>query len=230
VGIQVSSFIQTPIIRKWSNEITKNLLGLIDCQTFASFQLLIKKLTEQNHQKISDNIILLDIDNDLFQEYINQLTSYPLNFKLIACGYPKPSNDIKNLFKLGIKGFVDITNSELEFLKAVKEVSKDNFYLPVGAINELIVDFISEANKENSTVNGSAITGANINAHEGLLSNYNLSEKEKSVVRYLLIGYSYKQIAELIDVTPFAINQRAKSIYKKCGVKSRNELSYLLLN
>jgi DNA-binding NarL/FixJ family response regulator len=61
------------------------------------------------------------------------------------------------------------------------------------------------------------------------LVHYALSEKERLVVEYLLKGYSYKQIAELLGVSSFAVNQRTKSVYKKCGVKSRNELSYLLL-
>jgi DNA-binding NarL/FixJ family response regulator len=102
---------------------------------------------------------LLDVENELFQEYINQLATNSLSFKLIACGFPRPSNDIKNLFKIGIKGFVDITNSELEFLKAVKEVSKDNYYLPSSAINEIIVDLITETNNQKATANGNAVIG-----------------------------------------------------------------------
>jgi DNA-binding NarL/FixJ family response regulator len=229
VGIQVSTYIKTPIIRKWSNDIAQSLDGLIDCQTFASFQVLIKKLIEMDKQKKTDHVILLDVENELFQEYINQLKTYSLCFKLMACGFPKPSNDIKNLFKIGIKGFVDITNSELDFLKALKAVSNDNYYLPSSAINEIIVDLITETSNQMATTNRSAVI---VNKHkvDELLTNYKLSEKEKSVVGYLLVGYSYKQIAEIIGITAFAINQRTKSVYKKCGVKSRNELSYLLLN
>ena len=61
------------------------------------------------------------------------------------------------------------------------------------------------------------------------LAKYGLSEKERTVVEYLLKGYSYKQIAEILGLTPFGVNQRIKSVYKKCVVRSRNELSYLLL-
>lgn len=230
MGIQVNTYIKTPIIRKWSNDIAISLNGLIDCKSFNSFQVLINKLIENNNQKQSDNVILLEIENELFQEFIHQLTYSSLNFKLIACGYPKSSNEIKTLLKSGIKGYIDITSSELDFLNAVKEVLKDNYYLPNASINELLVDFIAETNNQNETTSGSLNTPINNKAFDELLDNFKLSEKEKCVVKYLLVGYSYKQIAELIGVTSFAINQRTKSVYKKCAVKSRNELSYLLLN
>jgi DNA-binding CsgD family transcriptional regulator len=43
-------------------------------------------------------------------------------------------------------------------------------------------------------------------------------------------GHSYKEIAEIIGLTTFSVNQKAKSIYKKIGVRSRAELSYRILS
>jgi DNA-binding NarL/FixJ family response regulator len=56
-----------------------------------------------------------------------------------------------------------------------------------------------------------------------------LTKKDKEVIEYIIKGYTYKSIAEILNLTTFAVNQRTKSVYKKCGVRSRNELSYLLL-
>jgi DNA-binding NarL/FixJ family response regulator len=57
-----------------------------------------------------------------------------------------------------------------------------------------------------------------------------LTVKEKKVSSLLSQGLSYKEIASVMGVTTFAINQNAKSIFKKLNVRSRSELSYRMLN
>ena len=57
-----------------------------------------------------------------------------------------------------------------------------------------------------------------------------LSEKERKVSDLLAQGLSYKEIATVMGVTTFAINQNAKSIFKKLNVRSRAELSYRMFN
>jgi DNA-binding NarL/FixJ family response regulator len=228
--VKVGIYIQNPIIRKWYGGLALNLIGLIDCHAFTSFDSLIKKFNEKNNQLQSSNVIMIEIENDLYIEYVNELKIRIQNIKLIACGYPKSVDEIKNLFNIGFMGFVDITLSELDFVKAVKEITIGNYYLPGDKINELIVDYISIENRLKTNTSGLDYNNDNNILNDSTISKYTLSEKEKKVVNYLLKGHSYKQIAELISITPFAINQRTKSIYKKCGVKSRSELSYLLLN
>ena len=56
-----------------------------------------------------------------------------------------------------------------------------------------------------------------------------LTEKELVVCKLLTQGYSYKEIADIVGLTSYAINQKAKSIYKKLSVRSRSELSFKIL-
>jgi hypothetical protein len=86
-------------------------------------------------------------------------------------------------------------------------------------IDSTIKDSIDQNNPKNST--GIIL--------KEKLTDLRLTNKEIEVVDYLLKGFSFKQISQIIGVTSFAVNQRTKSVYKKCNVKSRNELSYLLL-
>jgi len=58
---------------------------------------------------------------------------------------------------------------------------------------------------------------------------FGFTKKEIYTVEHLLKGYSYKKIAEIMGVSPYAINMRIKSIYKKAGVHTRSELSYLMM-
>ena len=57
-----------------------------------------------------------------------------------------------------------------------------------------------------------------------------LSEKQQIVFDNLLNGKTYKEIAQLLGVSFYVVNQRAKTIYKKIGVKSRVELINLVMN
>ena len=221
--IEVGTYMQTPVIRKWSDELMSNLNGFVDCQQFTSIQVLLKSLSSKDSPYLSSFVVLLDVENELYTEYIKQLYKISNCIKVIGVGYPKSFDEIRNCFLLGLKGYIDITFSELDLLKAIKSISNNHFYLPDSKVDELIKEFIAfmpAKQKEDLLLEMTS---------RSTLSKFGLSEKERTVVEYLLKGYSYKQIAEILGLTLFGVNQRTKSVYKKCGVRSRNELSYLLL-
>ena len=214
---------QTPVIRKWSDELMSNLNGFVDCQQFTSIQILLKNLSSKDDPYLSKFVVLLDVENELYAEYIKQLYKVSNSIKVIGVGYPKTFDEIRKCFVLGLKGYIDITFSELDIVKAIKNISNNHFYLPDAKVDELIKEFIAfvpTKQKEDLLLEMTS---------RSTLAKFGLSEKERVVVEYLLKGYSYKQIAEILGLTLFGVNQRTKSVYKKCGVRSRNELSYLLL-
>ena len=221
--IEVGTYMQTPVIRKWSDELMSNVNGFVDCQQFTSIHILIKNLSSKDDSYLSKYVVLLDVENELYAEYIKQLYKISNSIKVIGVGYPKTFDEIRKCFVLGLKGYIDITFSELDIVKAIKNISNNHFYLPDAKVDELIKEFIAfvpTKQKEDLLLEMTS---------RSTLAKFGLSEKERVVVEYLLKGYSYKQIAEILGLTLFGVNQRTKSVYKKCGVRSRNELSYLLL-
>ena len=60
--------------------------------------------------------------------------------------------------------------------------------------------------------------------------NYALTEREKEIAILLSKGTTYKQIAEELFIAMPTVKTHAGNIYKKCGVKSRSELTMLLIN
>lgn len=221
--IEVGTYMQTPVIRKWSDELISNLNGFVECQQFTSIQVLLKSLSSKDSPYLSSFVVLLDVENELYTEYIKQISKVSDCIRVIGVGYPKSFDEIRNYFLSGLKGYIDITFSELDLLKAIKSISNNHFYLPDSKVDELIKEFIAfvpTKQKEDLLLEMTS---------RSTLAKYGLSEKERTVVEYLLKGYSYKQIAEILGLTLFGVNQRTKSLYKKCGVRSRNELSYLLL-
>ncbi|MBB3699507.1 response regulator transcription factor [Flammeovirga yaeyamensis] len=58
--------------------------------------------------------------------------------------------------------------------------------------------------------------------------NYALTEREKEIATLLHKGVTYQNIADQLFISLPTVKTHASNIYKKCGVKTRNELSNLL--
>ncbi|MCQ4207668.1 helix-turn-helix transcriptional regulator [Streptomyces longispororuber] len=63
-----------------------------------------------------------------------------------------------------------------------------------------------------------------------LLSAYELTDRERDVVRLILRGRSTAQIATGLSVTPHTVQQHLKSVFAKTGVRSRRDLVGILLS
>ena len=95
-------------------------------------------------------------------------------------------------------------------------------------LNTHIVDSILENIMENTLYDVKEEDQYKSYKYNNKLNRFSLTKKEEIVIEYLLQGLTYMDMSRLIGVTTFAINQRIKSIYKKLGINSRSELSYLL--
>lgn len=57
------------------------------------------------------------------------------------------------------------------------------------------------------------------------LSVYNLTPRQKEVLKLLYDGHSYKQIAAICNISIDTLNSHVKAIYPKLNIKSRGELN-----
>ncbi len=69
-----------------------------------------------------------------------------------------------------------------------------------------------------------------IEPKEQHFKNFALTEREKEIAIVLTKGLTYKQISEELHISMPTVKTHASNIYKKCGVKSRSELTALLIN
>jgi len=61
-------------------------------------------------------------------------------------------------------------------------------------------------------------------------NQYNLSDREKEVLRSLVNGYTYKGIADLLNISTNTIRKHVSSIYEKLHVSSGREAVTLAIH
>lgn len=57
-----------------------------------------------------------------------------------------------------------------------------------------------------------------------------LTERERDVAELAVVGLSYAQIARDLFVAPTTVSYHLSNIYRKCGVRTRHELTELARN
>ncbi|MBN2442347.1 MAG: helix-turn-helix transcriptional regulator [Spirochaetales bacterium] len=65
---------------------------------------------------------------------------------------------------------------------------------------------------------------------EDQFKKYDISPKEKSVIRLLLEDLGYKEIAESLQISVSGVKKRINTICHKCGVKGKQELLVIFMN
>lgn len=168
-------------------------------------------------------IIILDIEDQASIEYFKSIFHSFDNVYIIAIGLNKPFKEVINFISLGFKGFIDLNFTSIELIQMLNKVMNGSKYIST-LQQEYLLNILSDdsnylLNNSTTTVNGKVKYAVK-----------SLTEKEKVVCELLIKGMTYKEIAGVIGVTSFTINQRVKGIYKKLDVRSRGELSFRYLS
>jgi DNA-binding CsgD family transcriptional regulator len=95
------------------------------------------------------------------------------------------------------------------------------FYLLIHQIREI---YIIGNKLSSATERLSRIQGEIGDLIDQQLNEWNLTKAEKSVTWMVIKGFSFKEIAEIRQVSEKTVHQQTASIYKKSGVKNRHEL------
>ncbi len=73
-----------------------------------------------------------------------------------------------------------------------------------------------------------SLLGDDRNPKEQYFKNYGLTQREQEIATLLFNGMTYQSIAGQLFISLSTVKTHASSIYKKCGVSTRNELVRLL--
>jgi len=219
----INIYCKEKIIIDWYNKVKDDLDTLYNF----NFHSNLNSLKNELEIKINFSIVIIDIEDENYSLFTKSYFNQHENIKFIGVGYKKGIAQVINLIENNIFSFISIEDSGLGLLKAINGARKGKPYFCDETKDYLIDCYISSMNSSNKKY---FITG------EGKIPNNNnleivkeLTVKEKKVSNLLTQGLSYKEIASVMGVTTFAINQMAKKIFKKLKVRSRSELSYRML-
>ncbi len=115
----------------------------------------------------------------------------------------------KKLLKIGIQGYGNALMKEHFILAAIATIEENLIWLYPELTSELITEIPSSEQETTPLLE-------------------KLTVREKEVALLLKDAYSYKKIAETLDITPRTVKAHAGHIYTKLGVKDRLGLALLI--
>ena len=224
----IEVYVKSKLVENWVTQIQEDLNSIY----YFKYHKSLDSLKNELNLIVEKRFVLIDITDSNFQLYTKDYFGNASNIQFIGIGLDLTLADLEFLVKSNISAFLQIGTNSIELMKVIKNDSS-KFYLCQNAkdslLNTIIDDFNQHQTKSLKMFNNNNISAQRNTVSEGLDINA-LTEKERKVSQLLTQGLSYKEIAQLMGVTTFAINQNAKRIYKKLSVRSRSELSFRLLN
>lgn len=209
--------------------VERKLLQFIkEVETFGNVY-MHKSLDQLMHSLIKigpDDVVILDVDYEASVDYFHKMKAQFDTIQVIAIGTDVNINKVIQFHKIGFLAYIDFNFSNGDFLMAIKKAMQGSRYFSESQVNESINMILQDKdeNKEQLVLEKNQNDSLSIHKVQAYLT-----VKEKAVCEYLLKGHTYKEISDIIGVTTFTINQKAKNIYKKLNVRSRSELSYKIL-
>ena len=214
----VEVYIKDRLILDWFINSIKNTSVLFDFNIHVSLNSLRNTLEFANGKKIS----VIDVEDNNSILFTKNYNFQNKKYKFLGVGFKKNITDISMLLSSNINGLMDVECNSLDFINAIKTIEGGSTYMSDNIKASIIDNYLNSVSK---------IKSDPVSEEQIILKSNHiaLTAKEKNVCDLLAKGLSYKEIAIVLGVSTFTVNQKAKNIYKKLNVKSRAELSYQIL-
>jgi DNA-binding NarL/FixJ family response regulator len=175
---------------------------------FVDFQVLYEcdnglDLQEKITKNDLPNIVLLDISMPKmngFQTAKWLSKNYP-DIIIMALTMHDDDNSVIQMIKNGAKGYMLKNSSPVELQKALLGLVNNGFYYPDWASGIVFGSF------HNKTADKTL--------------DFNLSDKEKELLKYVTTEMSYKEIAEIMCCSPRTVESYRDTLFEKLNLKSR---------
>ncbi len=176
-------------------------------------------------------LILLDLElpdgNGL--ELLGELIGYPAT-RIVTTLY----SDDEHLFptlQSGADGYL-LKEDRFEVLvEELQKIVRGQPPLSPAIARRLLNHFRSDAAAADDSASSGATAGLSsrvaASAHAAPIDHERMTPRESEVLTYLSKGFTIKEIANLMGIKWFTVNDHIKSIYKKLNVSSRAEAAVL---
>jgi DNA-binding NarL/FixJ family response regulator len=227
----IEVYFKSKIVKNWILSIEADLDKIVEF----NYHLTLESLKNELDIKLKSTIAIVDLTDSNFSLYTKNYFGNAKNIKFIGIGTKLEISDLKTIVDSNVDSFIEVGNSSIELIKAIKSIKNNQKYFCEQTKEQILRELIVQIENGNNEIKVLKSINSNelidLYARKPLdLKVETLTEKEKKVTQLLTQGLSYKEIANILGVTSFAINQNAKNIYKKLKVRSRSELSYRIFN
>jgi DNA-binding NarL/FixJ family response regulator len=160
---------------------------------------------------IKPDIILMDIRLPKMSGIVvteKVKTEYP-DIKVIMLTASVDDKSISESFKAGALGYLPKNIKQLELIEAIREVYKGNRFLSKSISDGILNKYLSK--------NKSETLGQPKNDNE-------LSKREIEIIELFAEGYSYKEVADKLNISCNTVETHKKNIFEKLEINSIVEL------
>jgi DNA-binding NarL/FixJ family response regulator len=163
--------------------------------TFSQFKPLIPGLTA--------DIVFVDIslEDESGLDVARYIKNVNPRLKVVILSSHKEEFYVINALEMGVDGYIHKNVDQAELIKGINKILKGSTFY-------------------SSEISGLLITSA-YNRPKTLPF---LTPKEREVIRYVLDGYSNKEIADMMDISPRTIETHRANVLNKFNLKNTTEL------
>jgi len=210
--MNIAIYIRTEIAKKWVSTLQSNLKYqhiIFVCEN-------LRELLDNVHSDCKFDLVLLEFN--LIKEVLDFLKTQNPIIKIGGFGSQKKIEELSAFIKEGLVAYIDMEASVFELYNGLQFIQEGRHYFPGYMMDQLIQIHMQAASPILETASDSLTNEKDIGKK--------LTDKEILVFELLMKGQTYKEIAIILGISVFAVNQRVKYIYKKYKVRSRGELSF----
>jgi len=158
-------------------------------------------------EKMLPDVVLMDIAMPGMDglEATRQIKANWPDIKVLVLTMHRSDEYFFEMLKAGASGYILKGAETSDLIKAVRVVGKGEVFLYPTMAQKLVSDYLQSQEDDSDT-------------------SASLSHREKQVLKLLVEGYSNKQIAEKLVVSPSTIYTHYSNLLNKLGFTSRHEL------
>lgn len=169
-----------------------------------SYNVIVENDIEKCKINIKISSFIIDIENINSEtiEFVKSVLIDKFQVKVILLTSTEDDPNIMDLLVYGAAGYI------------IKPIDTVNLMMMISDIYKGIIPL------------GYKIYRALLKSYEASLSNvkeFELTEREKSILSYFTTGATYKAIADKLYISDYTVNYHLKHIYRKLNVNSKAE-------
>ena len=158
-------------------------------------------------EKLQPDVVLMDVSMPGMSglEATREIKTRWPEVKVLALTMHRSDEYFYEMLRAGASGYVLKAAQPGELLQAVRVVGRGEMYLYPTMAGHLVRDFLEKQNTPDS-------------------ESQNLSPREKEILNFLAKGYSSKEIAELLVISPSTVHTHRSNLMTKLGISNLREL------